>query len=479
MTILGIARHTTNPPMSQATSLLLEAVQMESPCEIERAFTEALRDGADFSQLPKSSRALRGLLMIFPYCRGDNIGLVQREIDQQIRSDIKLDEEGVFLEELQKKFGSAIRLKNYNAVVFFLVAGLKLNFEIHGMNPLKFAICHSSEAIIRLLCSEGETMGSIPLAVRDQREPRADLVAAFPLSSDDYAFLNTKAIAHFYNIIGRLPDGNGRLEGSFSTHMVPYLTDALEQFQGEQIGRDLQTLTDASRESHRPERTAEEMAAKIQAGELCFVHTGWSGHAITLAFFDGYMAICNRGSGSITRGTLKVYKIDLSMVGKDLFRLIRNNSNVSSSNGAQFLYQELPEILCGVQDEVCREFVKVAPKWQKIGVCSLASPKAAIRFAWIMIVREQGVEHPFEVGRDESKAFTEFAAQNLLEKHGENMVTGFQEMVRFRAAVNYKQWRTRVRAHPNRLIRGVGRVAGWVMSVSLPILSLIASGGQA
>jgi hypothetical protein len=461
------------------TERLLEAVHSESLEEMERAFTEALRDGADFIQLPKSSRALTGLLLILPYCLEGNEKIVAGAIEEQLRSDIRLEKEGPFLEKIQERFRNAIILRKYEAVIFFLTAGLTLDFDIDGKSPLVFAITYSSPEIIRLIESEGSHMGEIALVIRERREPRADLVDVFPLSTQDLTYLNTKAVAHFYNIVGKLPDWNEELEGSYCHLMVPYLTEALEQFQSSELGEQRRVLIEATRGSCRPGRTNSELSEKISSGELCMIHSGWRGHAVTLCFFGGYMALCNRGSGSITRGTLKVFKIDLTKVSAETVRAIKSSEGVDSSRGAEILYDILPESLEGSQDPLTSSFTKVAPKWQKIGNCSLASPKGALRFAWIMLLRARGVENHFEVGLRESKAFTEFAARHLVEKHGNSIDPVLKTMTRFRAALWYKRWRSEVRNHTNPLLRGAGRVAGWVMSISLPILSIISSRGQA
>jgi len=118
------------------------------------------------------------------------------------------------------------------------------------------------------------------------------------------------------------------------------------------------------------------------------------------------------------KGNLEMVRALLDF-GADL-NLLNARSETALAEAVIQQYQPVVELLL--------EIGSVAPKQQKVGNCVLISPKAAIRFAWIMLLKEQGVDQPFEMGRRESKAFTDFAAQYVLEEFGDNTVDGFREM---------------------------------------------------
>jgi hypothetical protein len=58
-----------------------------------------------------------------------------------------------------------------------------------------------------------------------------------------------------------------------------------------------------------------------------------------------------------------------------------------------------------------------------------------------MLLRDQGVDQPFDVGRSESKNFTDFAAQYVLEAFGDNTVKGFRELEGVSQALETKNLR--------------------------------------
>lgn len=397
-----------------------------------------ITEGRSLNGLPKNSWVLAELLA---HSNRGNPVKIKQAIVVQLEGGIVLPPVAEFsldgITDRQFAFQSAIASDDIELVRYFLQAGLDPNFEIDGKPMVVHAAYHAKNVdIIHLVQahSRGEADPILPITLRAREYVTPELLEAFPLSETDYQKLHTKAIAHFYNITGDMPDGSESLEGSFTNFMTPYLSSALHGFQQSnflkncRIGSGFQKLLAAFREIHRPGRTDQEVVEKIQSGELCFVNSGWRGHAITLCFFGGYMAICNRGEGSSERGTLKVFKIDQKKFKKKLLDKIRQAKGQHPWPGKSFLYFGLPRFLSGTQDDLCREFAAVAPKQQKTGVCALAAPKAAIRFAWIMLLREQGVDHHLEVGRNESKRFTDFAAQFVLENYGESTVEGFREM---------------------------------------------------
>lgn len=395
-------------------------------------------------------------------------------VREMIASGIQLEADGALLKALQEQISFAITHNYLESVELYIDAGLSLDFEINGKSPLQMAAQRSNASIGRLVREHTKGADRMLPALEAilRLDATEELLAAHPPTQIEVQVLNTKAIAHFFNITGKMPGFDFSLENSYEIFTSPYLQEALIQFSSTprfgdcQIGEKLQVLSDAYGATDVYGSDDEETVRKIQEGELCFVNTGWIGHAITLCFMDGYMAICNRGKGSDLEGTLRVFKIDPSRVTRELLSQIRAKKGVSYEEGKRFLYVTLPDALGGQQDIFSRSFNGVAPKLQKIPNCALASPKSAIRFAWIMLLRRQGVEEPFDVGRKESKIFTDFAARYLLDKVGRETVPGFRGTPEVERALERKCDKMVLRQRPRLIYRVAMAVAA-----ALPFLS--------
>lgn len=118
---------------------------------------------------------------------------------------------------------------------------------------------------------------------------------------------------------------------------------------------------------------------KIQSGALVVLKTGYEEHAITLVFYKGYFAICNRWESKPTR----VYKIDTSKVTRGLLKHINDLAFEGGATAMRFLYTELPHALRATQGK--REPICLALnhgqrhlKAQKHGFCAYDSSEAAL-----------------------------------------------------------------------------------------------------
>ncbi len=142
----------------------------------------------------------------------------------------------------------------------------------------------------------------------------------------------------------------------------------------------------------------EELAETIRSGKLVILRSGWEGHAITLVFRDGYLVICNRGEGN-DKGegfrresrTFFARKITLSEVTVELLEKIKAiDASSSSEKGMRFFYRRLPRMLNAKSDVFCAKIKnKIAPKESKVGVCSYAAGKAALRAALALMRKKQ------------------------------------------------------------------------------------------
>ncbi|NGX46139.1 MAG: hypothetical protein K940chlam2_01323 [Chlamydiae bacterium] len=281
----------------------------------------------------------------------------------------------------------ALGTYNLKLAQLFLNAGFDANQIYADKPPMEWAIQGGNMELIHLLEAQGISSAS----------------------------LYSKLLSHFYNVTGIHSEVN--LEGACSWYINLFLSECLNAFKEApdfsrcQIGSQYGALVEAFDQTDNCTPNGQEICQKIQRGELCFVNAGWDDHIISVTFSGDYMAICNRGQGS-EKGTLRVYKIDRAKMTPELATKILKNEEEYEPR-AHFYYNELPASLGGKEDKLTAAFKAIAPKFQKVGNCSLASQKAAIRFAWVMQLMAGGM--PFaeatRVGRQESKAFTDFAGE--------------------------------------------------------------------
>ncbi|MBI2743560.1 MAG: ankyrin repeat domain-containing protein [Chlamydiales bacterium] len=147
-----------------------------------------------------------------------------------------------------------------------------------------------------------------------------------------------------------------------------------------------------SRASHRtlnPVTTT----AHIQRGELVIIPAGWHGHAISLVFYKGYLAVINRGEGSEDHSTAEFYKIDNRLMNQKLLaNIVKMKETGSVKKGVKLYYQDLPKALSPssdgeiVRDKLCLELSKeVALPSQEVGNCPQASAEGTIPAALALL----------------------------------------------------------------------------------------------
>jgi len=100
------------------------------------------------------------------------------------------------------------------------------------------------------------------------------------------------------------------------------------------------------------------------------------------------MAICNQGEGTATHPRIDVFKIDPSLVSTKIIEEISENNDINAASGQKYFYSTLPKKLSKGQeiekDSLCNSFLSIAPKSNTS--CSLSCIKAAIRFAWPLLL---------------------------------------------------------------------------------------------
>ena len=93
------------------------------------------------------------------------------------------------------------------------------------------------------------------------------------------------------------------------------------------------------------------------------------------------MIIANRGIEDDK--TIKVYKINLALLQKNIFRIMEKIDFLKQSKGWEeakpYYYGELPDILGGV--DISAKFARYLAKRQTVGNCQAASAKLSVRAA--------------------------------------------------------------------------------------------------
>lgn len=337
-----------------------------------------------------------------------------------------------------------------------------------GETPLHIAIRRAERPIVELLCKEGSALdiqdnsGDTPLYEAIYFElydmatllldhgaspqiVRADgltaaylghcrrlpplLLARLPLSADDNRLVSTSILAQVFSCSGTMAQGEKtiKLEGAYATWFHRLFAEALADL--EQVGH-VEELTKAFSDSldHDPAQ----IAAKVQRKELTIVEAGWNRHAVSLCFFDGYMAICNRGEGSDVYSSIEVFQIDSSLVTQEIIQEITGYGRAQSDVAQSYFYEVLPKKLNGGEigeDLFSLEFEEIANQAQKAGNCSVASVVAALRFALGVLTLNADTTGDFAAvfaaAKAESKGVSAYLTQYAWKRHSSNTLPGF------------------------------------------------------
>ncbi|NGX38196.1 MAG: hypothetical protein K1000chlam2_01368 [Chlamydiae bacterium] len=231
------------------------------------------------------------------------------------------------------------------------------------------------------------------------------------LSAYEISFLSHKVLANWLNLEGRVSiDGTKvRLERFYSNFMFLEIADSLKAFREDslfskfRLGNKAEKLEQALREAYDAKRSDKEIVRKIKNGELVFIASGWKMHTITLCFMNGYLAICNRGGGKYDP-TITAFKIDPANMTEDLlFVMTKFVKDKEAFQAYSYIYEYLPEKFLASTDNLCKLFKTIAPSPQKSENCALASVKAAVRFAWAMLLKDEPDQQTLAHAREETK----------------------------------------------------------------------------
>lgn len=334
---------------------------------------------------------------------------------------------------------------NRNAAV--AASAIALNADVNSMIdevPLIIkAVKDSSVEIARLLVENG---ADVHVKDRKGRTPallvfdylgkyKEGLDSLFPRSNyyNSYFAFNLLSLV-FNNEESMILDDHKIYPNAVSVDFANYFHDSFEEFKESEIFPRLKITEDEIDQISTAflcdldAYEEDDIISMIQGGELCFLDTGWSEHAIQVVFFGNYMAICNRGEGTEHCKPIMVYNIDpRSITPEKITPLLNENlSGLDAQSGIKFVYETFPQSIGGNLDDAFQRIDALQPKFQKSDNCTLASKKAAVRFAWMMLLHKRGllIEGAADLARRESKIFTDYLADYLYREFSIYFPTG-------------------------------------------------------
>lgn len=250
----------------------------------------------------------------------------------------------------------------------------------------------------------------------------------FSLSDFEKKYLDLKILAHWLSLTGnvKLCGEEIPLEGTcsaiFSKSISERLNDFSKSYSFNLVNLPLEKielLEKAFADSYY-EQSFSAIANRIQRNKLTFISTGWERHGICLCFMGNYLAIGNRGEIKQGKSTIEVYKIDPKKVRETLIEDMRMHEYMPRQYGEKFFYETLPAVLSlnekPCQDFLCRSFQSIVPSKPRWGTCALTSKKAALRFAWAMLLSEKPTKETLEQAKFESKLFTCWTAWKMFKE---------------------------------------------------------------
>lgn len=180
-------------------------------------------------------------------------------------------------------------------------------------------------------------------------------------------------------------------------------------------------------------------AGDIAEGKLVMLPLGFKGHTIYLVFCNGYLAICNSGTGAEEpffrkAQTVKAFKINLELLTPAICMEMLE-AGIKSPRKALAFYQEtLPTLLSSenkpIKDEVCKQLESLSAKKQKIGNCSFAQAKlgARVGLAMLQIKKdENGISHIAKEDVKKAKAFSKDLSSHIRLKSLDGYLSKYED----------------------------------------------------
>jgi len=292
-------------------------------------------------------------------------------------------------------------------------------------------------------------------AMAPQRYGRTHMEGLIPLNDYEKDYLQLKPLSHWLGLKGdiELHGHTLPLEHAPPHWLLGSLNSAFQKFvksddfQHLRLGKEkAEELTEALNSAYT-DYNKDKLVERVHNRILSFVDAGWENHRIGLCFYGDYLAIGNRGEGSFTwYSTLEVFKIEPSLFTEEMLKEIDKLELSPMEEGVKFFYEILPAKLSATgkkeKDDLCKSFSSIAPGFSKGGHCALAGNKAALRFAWAMLLSNNPDKSTLQQGHLESRIFANWTAVDLLEQVTADKFTGLKDRQAFcdqaAAKGNYK-----------------------------------------
>ncbi|NGX60213.1 MAG: hypothetical protein KR126chlam3_01382, partial [Chlamydiae bacterium] len=248
----------------------------------------------------------------------------------------------------------------------------------------------------------------------------------FQLNRFEQGYLEIKRLSHWLSLEGEIQLENHplTLEGAPSHWFFESLAESLQRFttwnafEGLSLSQEKAKILQKALMKAYSVHSSEAIANRAAKGKLTFFSSGWHNHGICPVIYGNYLAIGNRGPVPSDSYTLEVFKIDPSLMTPEIVEEILMHQYLDAETGKNYFYHVLPAKLSRLgkpkKDKLCHSFREIAPKYQKRGICALAAKKAALRFAWAMLLEDPPSKKTLQRARLESKLFTDWAACEFL-----------------------------------------------------------------
>ncbi|MGE5196722.1 MAG: ankyrin repeat domain-containing protein, partial [Anaerolineae bacterium] len=271
-----------------------------------------------------------------------------------------------------------------------------------GRTLLHYACSYDDQALVQTLLKMGadylikdkEGYSPKPFWILRGREKHVHLIPQDPFGEELLKAITRRHVEGIEDEV--LVDGiSFKFSGAISSFMHARIADLLETFSPSEMLKDhRESLIKAFKRASNSYSFPDEIATSIQLeGLVNIVSTGWKQHAVDLVFYTvpsggSYVAICNgvRGS-SYGYKPLTVFPIDPRLVDERFIREVEELKDKTEKDAEEFLYQTMPKRLSPlprqevVKDNFCMLLEEITHKAQKIGNCSYAAGKMALRAA--------------------------------------------------------------------------------------------------
>lgn len=324
-----------------------------------------LENGADVNM-----KAPDGSTALIQACADNRVEIVKALLDHGAYPN-----EGVSLKHALEYPPLHLACANNNLEIAraLLAAGARTDLFPNGKTALDFCLNKGYEAMIDLLLQHGATSSS--------GVNRARIVARYPKYQavfndlDDLRYIATKKLA-LANHIKDQKDASIAFEGWEASIFYQDIGKKVSEVEFDTLisGEELSRAFEKASHETNPDEVAKAAMKEL----LVILQAGWIEHHITLVFYGGYLAICNRGEGSRDK-TIELYKIDARKVTPDLIKEIEKAHSLKAKEGAAFFYGTLLKKLSAYEDRFCKRVrdATVSPL-QTVGNCPFAAPAAAL-----------------------------------------------------------------------------------------------------